>query len=70
MVCFYDVVSIATQAEFIPQLKQRVFFHLFYKGERIMLFRKHPIKVIADDVDQGLFGYALDFLKNLAALLP
>jgi len=31
MVCFYDVVAIATQAEFIPQLKQRVFFHLFYK---------------------------------------
>lgn len=35
-----------------------------------MLFRKHPIKVIADDVDQGSFGYALGFLKNLAALLP
>ena len=28
MVCFYDVVAIATQAEFIPQLKQRAFFRM------------------------------------------
>jgi hypothetical protein len=35
-----------------------------------MLFLKHLIKVISADVDAGLFAYALDFLKNLAALLP
>ncbi len=32
MVCFYDVVAIATQAEFIPQLKQRAFFRMSCKG--------------------------------------
>ena len=31
MVCFYDVVAIATQAEFIPQLKQRAFFRMSCK---------------------------------------
>lgn len=35
-----------------------------------MLFRKRLIKVIADDVDQGLFGLALNFMKNLATLFP
>ena len=34
MVCFYDVVAIATQAEFIPQLKQRAFFHMSCKYRR------------------------------------
>ena len=29
--CYYDIVIIATQTEFIPQLKQRVFFRFIYK---------------------------------------
>ena len=32
MVYFYDVIAIATQAEFIPQLKQQAFFRMSCKS--------------------------------------
>lgn len=34
------------------------------------MFLKHLFKVVAADLDAGLFAYAHDFLKAVAALFP